>query len=314
MSFLFVDRILALDPGRYVSGIKHITLSDAYLYRGRTGKPALLPSIIGEALGQLGAWNAMQSCGFTRRPVAGVANQINIYDDAYVGQSLFLETFIDACDEQAVEYHSIARIGDRVIFTIEHALGPMLPMQDFIDPVVVKSQFQMINRPGPVPTTSNDINSISNSHDVCSISEKSMAKRISNYVGFDHILSWQKATRVVAEKKISLAAPYFADHFPRKPVLPLTVLMSAKLEVACQFIADIVGEENKNLFFPTQLRKIKMNEFVLPGSVVTTELQLREMNSEQIIIGFRSEVEGKRVCVAEAEFRACSKADEVREV
>lgn len=290
MSFLFVDRILNLDPGHYALGIKHVTPSDIYLYRGRQGKPALLPALIGEALGQLGAWSVMRACDFRLRPVAGVVGEVTIYDDVTVGQTLLLETFIDKWDEQAVQYHSIARLGKHVIFTIEHALGPMLPMADFIDEAVVKAQFAMIDRPGEF---------VEEPHETTLLPNLPNASCI--HSNFDHIQEWAKGKHVIAQKKVSLSAPYFSDHFPRKPVLPLTMLMNCKLQLARQFLMDAYNADEKTQFIPTQLRKIKMNEFVAPGSIVKTRLQLQQMG-EHPIVTFRSEVEGKRVCIAEAEF------------
>lgn len=289
MSFLFVDRILKLDPGHYAAGIKHITPSDLYLYRGRLGKPALLPALIGEALGQLGAWSVMRANDFTMRPVAGVVGEVNIHDDAYIGQTLLLETFIDKWDEQAIEYHSVARVGEHIVFTIKHALGPMLPMADFIDEAVVKSQFSMINRPGTLVEEESETTII-----------PPLAHVPCVHSNFDHIQEWVKGKYVVAQKKVSLSAPYFADHFPRKPVLPLTILMNCKLKLAREFLADAYNTDETTQFIPMQLRKIKMNEFVSPGSIVKTRLQLDDPNRP--VVTFRSEVEGKRVCTAEAEF------------
>ena len=68
-----------------------------------------------------------------------------------MGETLLLESFIDHLDDQAVQYHSIARIQDEVIFTIDGALGPLLPLEDFIDPIEVRRQFSEIDRPGDWP-------------------------------------------------------------------------------------------------------------------------------------------------------------------
>ena len=42
---------------------------------------------------------------------------------------------------------------------------------------------------------------------------------------------------LIAEKRVTRAAPYFPDHFPNKPVLPMTVLLECKLNLAREFIA-----------------------------------------------------------------------------
>ena len=101
----------------------------------------LIPTLVGETLGQLAAWNVMFSNDFTRRPVAGIAASAKLMRYVYVGETILLESFIDHLDETVVQYHSIARVNDEEVFLLRGALGPLLPMQDFIDTTVVKQQF-----------------------------------------------------------------------------------------------------------------------------------------------------------------------------
>ena len=51
-------------------------------------------------------------------------------------------------DDRAVQYHSVARVGEELIFSIEGALGPLLPMADFIDTDEIRRQFTEIYHPG----------------------------------------------------------------------------------------------------------------------------------------------------------------------
>lgn len=293
MSFLFVDRILRMDEGRFIQGIKQITLSDAYLTPSwyDTETLTLMSSIIGETLGQLGAWCAMHANNFTLRPVAGVVSAVHIHDEAKVGDTLFLETTIDALDDAAVEYHSSATVNGRPVFTIESALGPMLPMQDFIDTEVVKEQFERIYRPDSEGMISGG---------AAFSAELLPGVAIQTHVAFDSIIECQPGEKIVAQKSFSLSAPYVPDHFPRKPVLPLTILLQAKLQLAASFLTKSF-EDGKN-FRPVTVRKIKMSDFVQPGNSVVTQVRLKEKTDAQAIVTYRTEMNGKRVCMAEAVF------------
>lgn len=284
MRFLFVDRILQLNPSELVRGIKHITRDEPYLCQDDQGKPCFIPSLIGEALGQLAAWNVMASNDFTLRPVAGVVSSARLHRPAYVGETLLLESFIDTVDESAVQYHSVARVGDDTVFSIEGALGPLLPMTDFIDPVIVRRQFMEINRPGDW------------SHITTSKIGRPLGESAIRAVPmlFDQILSCEPGVQLCAEKRISRAAAYFPDHFPNKPVLPMTVLLECKLNLAREFVA---GAGFNKRYQVSELRKIKMNGFVHPGDSVTTYLKVKQQNEHELILSFRSEVEGRRVCV-----------------
>lgn len=292
MRFLFVDRIVELSPGELVRGVKHITRDDAYLTIDQQGRPCFISSLIGETLGQLAAWNAMQHNGFTMRPVAGVVSSAKLHRPAYVGETLLLESYIDCLDEQAIQYHSIARVGDEPVFSIDGALGPMLPMNDFIDSATIQRQFAEINRPGDwsaydVPAE----RAISALLPSAPYSGSTIASMV-----FDRILAIEPGVSLVAEKLITRAAPYFDDHFPLKPVLPMTVLLECKINLAREFIKRAAFSSTYQI---SELRKIKMNEFVQPGDVLVCHMKVKQQTPDELVLSYRSEVGGKRVCVVE---------------
>jgi len=286
MRFLFVDRILYSVPGERINGIKHITADDHYLSQDDNGRFYFPSSFVGETLGQLAAWNVMKSGNFTKRPVAGVAACATLYRPAYVGDTLLLESVIDSLDDVVVQYHSIARVGNEIIFTIDGALGPLLPMEDFINEDEVRRQYAELDRPGEWSNVS-------------SMSLESLnlnPQRSATSFSFDAILSSDPGVRLSAVKKISRAASYFPDHFPNKPVLPMTVLLECQLNLAREFIKRAAFEKS---YVARELRRIKMNEFVYPGDVVTCSLSVKSQDESALVLSFRNEVEGKRVCVME---------------
>jgi 3-hydroxymyristoyl/3-hydroxydecanoyl-(acyl carrier protein) dehydratase len=289
MRFLFVDRLLQLSPAKFVQGIKHITWDDFYLTKDDEGRFCFIPSLIGESLGQLAAWNVMFANGFTKRPVAGLAASARVYRPAYVGETLLLESFIDKLDDELVQYHSVARIGSDVVFTIDGALGPLLPMEDFIDPRLIRQQFDEINRPGQLVEV--PVNS--------SVLMKRAPSQVAKML-FDRVFDSEPGVRLRAEKRVSRAAPYFPDHFPNKPVLPMTVLLECKLNLVREFLSQA---QFSTPYFVRELRKIKMNEFIYPGDVVITTLSVKKQDADGLVLSFRSEVDGKRVCVLDMVLR-----------
>ncbi|KTD19163.1 (3R)-hydroxymyristoyl-ACP dehydratase [Legionella lansingensis] len=325
MRFLFVDRILQLTPGEVIRGVKHITREDTYLCPDDSNRLCFAPSLIGETLGQLAAWNVMAFNDFTLRPVAGVVASARLHRSVYIGETLELESFIERLDESAVLYNSVARVGDEVVFNIDGALGPLLPMTEFIDEKEVRQQFSEINRPGewPVKTTSVNLKNVLERVDNCStmptcrgLSTASMdpanksrdvglemtcqqtlwdeAARPLPVFSFDRIVASEPGVSLSAEKRITRAAPYFPDHFPKKPVLPMTVLLECKLNLAREFIARAPFSIDYTV---SELRKIKMTDFIQPGDIILCDLKVKEQNEQQLILNYRSEVNGKRVCI-----------------
>lgn len=285
MRFLFVDKILSMDPGTHITGVKHVTVDDFYLQQDRTQRWYFTPALVGETLGQLAAWNVMHSNAFSKRPVAGVVTKAFVHAPAYIGDSIHLEAKIERLDEKAVQYNAVAHVQNAPIFTIEGALGPLLPMEDFIDQDEIQQQFSDIYHPedGPAVASAHTPQSTSPSH------------VIGDY-GFEHCLDFTPGKSMVMQKDIHPQAPYFPDHFPRKPVLPMTILLQCKLDMAQQFLDQSAYAQDWRL---SHLQRMKMNAFIQPGQKVLSTLKVKNTHSDELVLSLRSEVNGSRVCVVE---------------
>src|SRR5262245_38468874 len=53
--FLLVDRVIELDVDKRIVGIKNVSLNERYLWRPPNGTPVLPPTILTEAVAQVGA-------------------------------------------------------------------------------------------------------------------------------------------------------------------------------------------------------------------------------------------------------------------
>jgi 3-hydroxymyristoyl/3-hydroxydecanoyl-(acyl carrier protein) dehydratase len=295
MNFLFVDQILAFEPGKGAIGIKHVTACDTYLTRTPSGKPALLPCVVGETVGQLCGWYVIKQTQGQLRAIAGIISAVNIYDYAYVGDTIQLQIWIDHLDEQAVNWHGEAKVRDKTILVIEGSVGPCLPMQNFNDPQDVLRQLNIIDRPS-------EMSSIADG-EACQLQEVQYNPGLTT---FDKIISWEKGKQVIAQKNVSIIAPYFIDHFPRKPVLPLTLLLETKLQLGKKFLEEHLGATNADTLKPLSIRNIKMKEFLSPGTSLIAKLTIKEESENHVVLSFHSvvngEVNNKTVCVAEAKF------------
>jgi 3-hydroxymyristoyl/3-hydroxydecanoyl-(acyl carrier protein) dehydratase len=90
---------------------------------------------------------------------------------------------------------------------------------------------------------------------------------------------------------------FLRDHFPRKPVLPLSLLLESLLRLGQELLADGGSE-----YFPTGARKVKMSRFVEPGRALVAKVKVSERSSERALLKFRCEVDGERACVGQAEY------------
>lgn len=277
MHFSFVDRILELEPGKRVLAVKHVTADEPFLEM-RGGRAALVTCIIGEALGQAGAWSVMAANDFTKRPVAGVVAEVELLGEAFVGDTILLDTTIDSIADDAVVYHSVGTVRGRTVFALRDGLGPLLPMEQFNDPADVREHFRLLNRPGRFEEAPEGGRIPAD------------APETNPFVRFDRIVSIDEK-EAVAVKNLTIRSPYFRDHFQRKPVLPLSLLLEMHLQLGRKLMP---GKR------PSRLRNVKMSDWVPPGSSLVGRVRVKEPG----VLAIRSEVEGKRVCIAEAEFTA----------
>lgn len=289
MRFLFVDRILALTADGVTQGIKHVTPDDYYLCLDEQHRRYLVPSLVGETVGQLAAWNVMCNNDFTKRPVAGIAECAMLHRPVYVGETLRLEATLDAVDDLAVQYHGVARVGDEVVFELVGALGPLLPMKDFIDADEVRAQFAEINRP------SDRLEEYRLRAPLLELS-KNKLHHVNALVQFDRVLEHEPGEQMTAEKCITRAAPYFSDHFPNKPVLPMTILLECVMNLGRAFVEQPAFDKTYRV---QCVRRIKMNDFVAPGGVLTALLKRKSEKYGELVLTCRVSNLGKRVCLLE---------------
>jgi 3-hydroxyacyl-[acyl-carrier-protein] dehydratase len=53
--FLLVDKIIEFEPDKRIVGVKNVSINEPYLARPANGRPALPPTILTEAVAQVGA-------------------------------------------------------------------------------------------------------------------------------------------------------------------------------------------------------------------------------------------------------------------
>lgn len=291
MRFLFVDQILSRPHARQITGVKHITADDAFLCQvDDSDAYCFAPSLVGETIGQLAAWAVMQEKNFYFRPVAGVVAEAVMRKPALLGQTLWLHCSIDALDDVAVQYHGSASVNGEEIFIVKGAIGPLLPMQDFIDRELVMAQFAEIDRPVSIDNWSEFAADL-----------PMQPLDINCYpLQFDAMTEIIPQTSCRAVKKISRSAAYFADHFPNKPVLPLTVLLECKRALAARFLRASNWANDYEL---VKMQRIKMSDFVQPGAVIDSELLIKQHTETELVLHLRTFTGRKRVCVLDLVYK-----------
>ena len=241
-AFSFVDRITEVEPGVRI--------------RGRFAIPPDIenfsPSLVAEAVGQLAAWSAMAKLDFKFRPVAGLAGSIELLAPVRPGQTLELAADLETAESDAVAYGGTAQVNGLPVIRLQHCVGPMMPMEDFDDPQAIRARFDLLCREGAAPGAFRGVPAVG-------------LENVSGETG-----QAKRATIHVPE-----SAPFFADHFPRRPVFPGTLLMNLNLELAAALAAEIPAHK-KGSWKLRSISDVKLRAFTPPGEILECEARVAE--------------------------------------
>lgn len=114
--FLLVDRITELEPDQRIVGIKNVSINEPYLSRPKRGRPSLPPTVLTEAVAQVGAilslakpenkdflifFRGMERVRF-RHPV-------------YAGDTVEIEARVKRLRSRMGQLDGVARVNGRVV-------------------------------------------------------------------------------------------------------------------------------------------------------------------------------------------------------
>jgi 3-hydroxymyristoyl/3-hydroxydecanoyl-(acyl carrier protein) dehydratase len=267
-TFSFVDRIIEIDADRRARGC---FLVPAEL-------PHFSPCLVAEAIGQLAAWVAMARNDFRRRPVAALAGEGRIVGTAASGETLELGVEIEDWDDDAIAYAGWARMGDSPIIELNNCVGALLPLEDFDAPEAARNRFATLCQEGVQPGRFRGVDDAN-----VEVLERESGK-------------WLHASLQVPE-----SAPFFADHFPRRPVFPATLLLDTQIRMAVDLACEVIAGVHLR---PLRIADVKMRSFILPGQVVEMTAEKASEVRGTVAVALVAKVGGKRVATARVDIVA----------
>jgi len=119
----------------------------------------------------------------------------------------------------------------------------------------------------------------------------------------DRVESIVANTSAVGVKMVSISEPFFAGHFPDRPIMPGVYIIEAMAQAAaCMVSASLDREPDGNLILFTTIDKVKFRKPVLPGSVL--KLHVKKDSSRGPLWKFSGEGRFDDTLAAEASFGA----------
>lgn len=250
-AFSFVDRITRLEPGVGASGY----------YVVPAGLVDFPISLAAEAVGQLAAWAAMAALDFAVRPVAGIAGRVDLLAAVQPGMTLEILAHLKTVESDAVAYNGEVRIGGQTVVQLEDCVGPMVNVSDFDDPLAVRTRFELLRAGGAAPGAFEGIPAIA----------------LNRTRG-------EQGQSLSATLAVPAVAPFFGDHFPRRPVFPGTLQMQANLELVSWLAAELATPTPDFVWKARAISDVKLRTFIAPDDALELEAKLIALSADAAIV------------------------------
>ena len=184
--------------------------------------------------------------------------------------------------DAAVSYHGWADVGGRRVIELNHCLGPMLPVEDFDAPEALRERFALLRGAGAAPD------------------------RFHGVVAPDAVTVEHVAGQSVrANLDVPTSATFFADHFPRRPVFPATLLLNAQIALAARVAREARGGNGAAEPVPVRMTHVKMRAFIVPGQRVDARAEFAGIQDGMIRISLSArDGDGKTIATSRVEFAA----------
>lgn len=117
----------------------------------------------------------------------------------------------------------------------------------------------------------------------------------------DTIEELEPGVKAVAKKCVSYNESYFAGHFPKEPVMPGVLIIEAMAQAGAAAILSKPENKGKTAYFAS-INNAKFKRKVLPGDVLTLELEIIKEKGPMGIGRGTAKVDGKIAATAELTF------------
>jgi 3-hydroxyacyl-[acyl-carrier-protein] dehydratase len=125
--FLLVDRVTELEPDKRIVGVKNVTLNERYLSHQPGEPPALPPTILTEAIAQVGAILILSKPENREKLIFFMGiDRVRYRGVVRPGETVEIEARVKRLRSRMGQLDGFARVGSRIVAsgTMTFALGP----------------------------------------------------------------------------------------------------------------------------------------------------------------------------------------------
>jgi 3-hydroxymyristoyl/3-hydroxydecanoyl-(acyl carrier protein) dehydratase len=290
-AFSLVERITALEPGRRARGSCELPAGPA------------AGCLAAEAIGQLGAWVAIEHSGFKSRPIPALIAEVEMPSGLASRRRLDLEVEIEPADRGGQDFvvtNGRAVAGGLPVVELRDCLSLVLPLVRFDDPERVRDGFARLRGDGSTagaPTCGG-----ATAYPAPASPGLELCPRV-------HAIEEGPPPRLRAELRLPPTSAVFDDHFPRSPVLPASLLLDqlARLAVrlggraAHQTASPATNGTDPRSTRAARIHSVKLRAFVPPGARLELDVSTQASSGSTRVVEARAMLAGRVVTSATIE-------------
>ena len=116
----------------------------------------------------------------------------------------------------------------------------------------------------------------------------------------DRVLEFEKEKRIVGLKNVTYNEPFFAGHFPGRPIMPGVLIIEAMAQLGGVLLLQDHELKDRGLVYLVGIDNAKFRKTVIPGDQL--RLVVDVLRYKQTVCKMRGEAFVNENLVAEAEF------------
>ena len=111
----------------------------------------------------------------------------------------------------------------------------------------------------------------------------------------DRVLELEHGKRIKAIKNVTINEPYFAGHFPERPVMPGVMMIEALAQAAALLAYDAVGAspDDNAVYYFAGIDAARFKRRVEPGDQLVLDVRLDRMKSGVFKFTAKATVDGE---------------------
>jgi beta-hydroxyacyl-ACP dehydratase FabZ len=109
----------------------------------------------------------------------------------------------------------------------------------------------------------------------------------------DRVLEMEPGRRIVAIKNVTINEPFFAGHFPGRPVVPGVLLVEGMAQAGGLLLFSDVADRSGKLLFFASIEGAKFRRPVVPGDQIRYEIEVLRLRSTYCRLAGKVLVDGQ---------------------